>query len=259
MARKHEAVSWLQQGLSPGQIAERMGVSVDTVMGYLYNQVGEGVIRRSDILLSIGENTRQVVESVEQEHGKLDRWQFKRIAKIEYATVNADEALVYRDLRKPEVYLGDTYWYLYSLEAVLHAYIQRALMAAYGNDWWRSGVPESIRAECAATRERDPEPAAEPYCYTTLIHVKEIIDRRWGLFSKLVAKGPASKKAEFLAWLTRINHIRNRVMHAAKGMPPDENDFRVLKEFITFADFGNWVTADDMAIQIENRETGTVQ
>jgi hypothetical protein len=78
------------------------------------------------------------------------------------------------------------------LEQLLHLYIQNALLNTYGSDRWRNGVPENICAECAATRERDPEPAAEPYCYTTLIHLKKIIDRRWSLFSKLVAKGPSS-------------------------------------------------------------------
>ena len=85
------------------------------------------------------------------------------------------------------------------------------------------GIPENIRAECAETLERDPEPAAEPYCYTTLIHIKEIIDRQWKLFSTVMAKRPASNRAQFLSGLTRLNQIRNRVMHAAKGNPPDED------------------------------------
>lgn len=50
MAGKHEAVEWLKKGLSSDRIAKQMEVTVATVMGYLYNQLGKGKIRRSDIL-----------------------------------------------------------------------------------------------------------------------------------------------------------------------------------------------------------------
>jgi hypothetical protein len=106
---------------------------------------------------------------------------------------------------------------------------------------------------------RVPEPAAEPYCYTTLIQIKEIMDRRWNLFSKVVAKRPASNKAEFLSGLTRLNQIRNRVMHASKGNPPDENDFRVIREFIAFADFGNWTSDPAAKMLVESGDLGPVQ
>jgi transcriptional regulator with XRE-family HTH domain len=259
MARKHEAVSWLGRGLSLAEIAERMGVSIEQLMGYLFNQVGEGGIRRSDILFAIGGETRMAVQAVKQEHGEIDRWQIRRIVTSQYPGVNAHEAWVYVTLSKPEVYLGDMYWYLYTLEKFFHVYIQSVLMKAHGGDWWRMGIPENIRAECAATRERDPEPAAEPYCYTTLIQIKEIMDRRWNLFSKVVAKRPASNKAEFLSGLTRLNQIRNRVMHASKGNPPDENDFRVIREFIAFADFGNWTSDPAAKMLVESGDLGPVQ
>jgi hypothetical protein len=157
MARKHEAVSWLGRGLSLAEIAERMGVSIEQLMGYLFNQVGEGGIRRSDILFAIGGETRMAVQAVKQEHGEIDRWQIRRIVTSQYPGVNAHEAWVYVTLSKPEVYLGDMYWYLYTLEKFFHVYIQSVLMKAHGGDWWRMGIPENIRAECAATRERDPE------------------------------------------------------------------------------------------------------
>ena len=39
MARKHEAVNLLLSGFSPGQIAEKMGVALSTVIGYVVNQI----------------------------------------------------------------------------------------------------------------------------------------------------------------------------------------------------------------------------
>jgi predicted transcriptional regulator len=88
MLRKHEAAALLGQDLSPAEIAARMGVSIETVMGYLYNQVGEGTIRRSDILFSIGDDTRAAVHAIEQEHGKLERWEFRRAIKYQYPDVD---------------------------------------------------------------------------------------------------------------------------------------------------------------------------
>jgi hypothetical protein len=50
-----------------------MQVSIGTVMGYLYNQVGEGTIRHSDILFAIDSEIRAAVETAERENGELSR------------------------------------------------------------------------------------------------------------------------------------------------------------------------------------------
>ena len=63
MARKHEAVRLLKTGHTPTSIAREMGISVASVMGYLYNQVGEGRIRRSDIVFAIAPDVRRAIES----------------------------------------------------------------------------------------------------------------------------------------------------------------------------------------------------
>jgi hypothetical protein len=248
MARKHEAAQSLRQGNSPAQIARLMGVSVDTVMGYLYNQVGEGRIRRSDILFSIRNDTRQVVAAVETKYGatevaRWDVWKFRRVIRDEHPKVDTDEACFYRDLRKPEVYVGDMFWYLYMIEAFLHGYVKGVLQHEYGatgDDWWYVGIPENIRCSCTETRERDPDRIDDSYAYTTLMNLKEIIDRRWNLFCRYFPKDLSSKKAWFLAGLTRMNQIRNRVMHAAKGVPPTEDDFRELQDFLKNAEIVNW-------------------
>jgi hypothetical protein len=222
-----------------------MGVTVGTVMNYLYNQVGEGNIRRSDILMTIDAETRQAAEDAGKGCASLSRWEIQRTLRCSYPAVDVDEAVAYLKLRKPEVYLGDMYWYLYQLEGFLHVHIKHTLVRSYGDEWWRRGVPENIRADCAAALERDPEPAAEPYCYTTLTHLKEVFDKRWPLFSRLLPPRAASDKSRFLSGLTKLNQIRNRVMHAAKGIHPNEDDFRVLKEFYDFVDIGNWVTEEE--------------
>jgi hypothetical protein len=240
MARKHQAAALLNQGLSPSQIAKQMGISIDSVMGYLYNQVGEGEIRRSDILFTVGAETRRAVEEVERTHGRLARGEFQRAVKRSYAGVNAEEAWVYANLRQPEVYLGDMYWMICTVEDFLHHYIRETLERGYGSDWWRKGIPENIRVKCAEDHERDAEPAAEPYCYTTLVHLKDVFEKRWDLFSKLLPPGPSSDRKRFLSGLTKLNQIRNRVMHPSKGITPQEDDFRFVHEFLSFIDVATW-------------------
>ena len=217
-----------------------MGVSVNTVMGYLYNQVGEGRITLSDILFTIDEKTRQAVDDAQSGWGTLPEWKIRRRIRDRHPEIHPDDALIYIALRKPEVYLSDMYRWLYVLEQFLHHYIKRVLTDEYGDQWWRRGIPENIRAECASALERDVEPAAESYCYTTLVNIKEIFEKRWDVFSKLLPSGPASDRKRFLSGLTRLNMIRNRVMHASKGVVPQEDDFRFLREFLSFADVVHW-------------------
>ena len=78
-------------------------------------------------------------------------------------------------------------------------------------------------------------PLAEPHCYTTLVHLKDVFEKRWDLFSKLVPAGLASDRKRFLSSLTRLNLIRNGVMHASKCVVPNEDDLRFLREFLDFA------------------------
>ena len=59
---KHRAMDMLKEGLSPSQIAKKMGESFEKVMFYLFDQVAKGRIRRSDIVFSIPQEIRQKAE-----------------------------------------------------------------------------------------------------------------------------------------------------------------------------------------------------
>jgi len=240
VARKHEAVKWLRSGSSPAQIAHKMGVTFETVMGYLYNQVGEGEITRSDLLFAIAPETRDAVDAVTRQKRASSSTVLEAAISESFPGVHKGEAVLYMQLRQPHVYLQDMYSWLSVVEQYLHRYIKTALLEAFGADWWRKGVPEKIREECARTLERDAEPAKEPYCYTTFIQLKEIFEKRWDLFSKLLPPGPASDRRLFLSGLGKLNHLRNCVMHPAKGITPEESDFRFLREFINFVQMDKW-------------------
>jgi hypothetical protein len=231
MARKHEAVEWLKKGYSPSKIAEQMGVTVSTIMGYLYNQVGEGNIRRSDILFSIDRNTRDTIETIITKLNTTYWYSIHEEAKKNGIDLNRDDLEVYLKLRDVRVALGDMYEYIREIEISLHDLIKKTLISKYGSeDWWRKGVSSKIRSRCAAAREMDPEPAKEPYCYTNFIDLGKIMEKQWEAFKKILPPKLSSNRKDLLSRLTRINRIRNSVMHPAKGSELDENDFSFVRE-----------------------------
>jgi hypothetical protein len=112
------------------------------------------------------------------------------------------------------------------IEVRLHRFIKRVFISEFGEeDWWRGGVPDHIRAECAALREKDPEPAPEPYNYTHLIALREILDRKWSILSKYLPAEVAQNKKDFLERLVQLNRIRNNVMHPVRGGMLTEEEF----------------------------------
>jgi predicted transcriptional regulator len=72
MARKYEAAAHLRAGKNLKQIASDMGISLQSVAQYLYTKVGEGTVKRSDILFSIEPNIRKLIEDLIQQLGKVD-------------------------------------------------------------------------------------------------------------------------------------------------------------------------------------------
>lgn len=243
MARKDQAAALLKAGNSPGHIASKMGISVSSVEQYLYTKVGEGAIRRSDILFSIDADTREVAEEVIQKIGKDDCYSVFRAAKREGNLLDYKELEIYLKLRDARISLGDMYEFLCEIETTLHEMIKGILIDTYGpgeRGWWRKGIPIQIRTECAKLREEEKEPAAEPFCYTTFIHLSKIIDNQWSVFRQVLPQEVAKDKKQLLADLNQLNTIRNYVMHPVKGMPITEDDFEFVRLFHHIIQEENW-------------------
>lgn len=231
MGRRHEAAKWLQKGYSPSKIAQKMGVTVSTVIGYLYNQVGEGNIRRSDIVFAIDEELRDRVEDILSKKKSASSYDMYYKMKRSGEAVDIDELKIYLKLRDARVVFGDMYEFMREIEMNLHRIIKSTLRDEYHSKWWRKGVPETIRAECAVLREKDPVPAVNKYSYTSLIHLKEILDSQWSVFVKALPKKLTSNKRETLKRLEKLNRIRNAVMHPIKGVELTDKDFAFIRDF----------------------------
>ena len=160
-----------------------MGITVGTVVQYLCTEVGHGRLLRSEILFSVPTDVRIIVETtisdlVDPSQENVLRWIKQHDRGVDLGDVRA-----YLSLRNPRVPLGDMYQLISELEEHFHSYIKDVFIRKYGDEeWWRRGVPEGIRKECAGAREVDTEPAEEPFNYTTFIQLKEIFDKRWEVF-----------------------------------------------------------------------------
>jgi hypothetical protein len=228
--RRKQAANLLLRGMAPSRIAGEMKLPLGVVMNFLYNQVGQGWIRRSDILFSIDADTRRAIEEAIQRSGKDSLSSVARSLKHSGVNVNRDDLRVYLKLRDARADLGDMYEFIRDIELRLHQYVRTSLIAAYGaENWWRQGVPLPVREDCAVTSERDLEPANELYCYTTLMHLRLIFDREWPALSASLPGKLRGDKPDFLDSLRRLNRIRNVVMHPVKGIRISDEDFEFVR------------------------------
>jgi hypothetical protein len=229
MGRPSKAAELLRLGDSPSRIAYRMGVTVSTVLGYLYRQAGEGKIQRSDIILSIERDTRLLIEeAVRAAKGSVRPRKIKKWVRKRNPSVDEDDIQVYLNLRAARVQFGDLYESIRAIETFLHSTIKDALAEEYGERWWRQ-IPKDVRVDCACALESDDTPADEAFCYTTLIHLKKILDKKWPVLSRKLPAKLTKDKGAFLSRLDRLNPIRNAVMHPAKGISLDDEDFALVR------------------------------
>jgi DNA-binding MarR family transcriptional regulator len=241
MGARDEALKLLREGLSPGQIARQQNVTLRTIVGYLNELVGRGQLRRSDIFFSVPiERRRQVLSVLDEGHSRNLLAVMTRLRRrgLEVDEDDAEVVLRYGDARYA---LGDMYEDLQTIEVELHRLLQSSLEQEYGpgeTGWWRKGIPLKIRQTCQTRREEDDEPAPEPYCYTDLIDLKEILNQKWAVLSRVLPHSAASNKQRLMNDLVRLNHIRRLVMHPVRGGSVSQEDFEFvhsLKQHLGFA------------------------
>jgi len=224
--RRRNAAKLLLEGRSPAQIADELHFPLGMVLNFLYHEVGLGRLRRSDILFSIDPVLRHAVEQAISKSGSTAPAKVRRALERSGIQVRRGDLNVYLHLRDARVDLGDMYEFIREIELRLHTLVREALTAEYGEmEWWRKAVPLHVREDCALTNERDSEPVASLYCYTTVMHLRQIFDREWPVLSRTLPGQIRADKPEFLASLARLNRIRNVVMHPVKGILLEEDDF----------------------------------
>ncbi len=232
MGRPHDCAKLIKEGRSPAQIASELGISTGSVKQYLYVAVGFGLMRRSDILFSINREVRQKIDAICEQLTTKDPALVKRAASSNMLRTDPGEIDIYLSLEREDAFTGDMYCFIAVLETTLHRLIEKILKKEYGDEeqgWWRKGVPCKVRKDCATAREEDPGEPASPYCYTTLIHLKEIIEKDWKVFEKYLPK-PLAGKGKLAGQLNELNRIRNKVMHPVRHGRPRQEEFDFVRE-----------------------------
>lgn len=226
MLKRDLACELLRQGNSPTQIAGKLHLRTSDVMHFLWAKIGEGQLRRSDIAFSLKRNVRRAIEAIVAETRTQSAGHICVELEKKGIPCSRFDVRMYLEYRRAPVVLGDMYEVVRGIEVRLHQFIKNVFIAEFGADeWWRGGVPYNIRAECAALREKDPEPAPEPYNYTHLIALREILDRKWSVLSRYLPSEAAQNKKDLMERLLQLNRIRNNVMHPVRGGMLTEEEF----------------------------------
>ena len=233
MGVREETVALLQTGLTPAEIARHRGVTIQTIFGYLNEMVGRGQIRRSDILFSIPSETRTAIAAaLKEDRSKNPSAVVGRLAR-RGVTVEEDAVVTVAQYGDARYALGDMYEDLYHIEVGLHRLIRSGLKAQFGPGeagWWRKGVPLNIRRKCQERREEDEgNELPEPYCYTDLIDLREILKNNWAGLADFLHKEMRTQKKELLGDLVHLNEIRRAVMHPVRNTTLVETDFEFVR------------------------------
>jgi DNA sulfur modification protein DndB len=126
------------------------------------------------------------------------------------------------------------------IERTLQKTIIEVLKRVYGSEesqWWMVGVPLGIRVEAVKKYEfAGGDRGGGKENYLNFIDYKEIIGKNWDVFSNIFGRGKANAKKEVrLAWLQKVNDLRNIVAHSSSGRSVEIEQLRELEEY------GEWL------------------
>lgn len=231
-----------EKGFSIRQISEMTELANSTISSYFHKAVNEGLLRQFEILISVDKKIRKRIESCIADNRTTNYFKLKDALNIEN---NLDdlELELYLDFRDSRADPGDMYEDIRFIETKIHSSVKDFLITKFGEtekEWWRKGIPKSVRMELSNKYEADDKPAEHKYCYTNLIHLDKIIQHNWKELISFLPKNVKADRKKLSKNLNRLNSIRNYVMHPVKGVYPTEEDFIFVKELIKYLELDKW-------------------
>lgn len=213
----NELVTWILRGFELGHLnrLQEVVVSYDKALAIMPEATAIWDFR-GDVLLKLG-NYQEAVESYEESLKQHPNDPFIWGKKVK-ALDSLEEWL---KARRPPSLFTEIFEQVTRIEARLHIFIKQRLQKELGEEeagWWYTGIPETIREECAKMHQKDPK-HLPLYNYIYLIDLKEIIDKQWKYFDTDFQriKTEFELKKEFLDSLVKLNEIRKSVMHWPRG------------------------------------------
>lgn len=208
-----EVEKLLLSGISPSQIARKRGVAEEVTLDSIHRLVGRGRLRRSAILYSVPNEVRNPVLELLAEKRKLFEkkqslimsiYQTLRKSVLNLSKLDIEVVIDYSDAR---IVWGDLYEDIRDIELLLHKFVREKLEEYYGSEetqWWAKGIPKQIRMKCQERREESESSRLDPWCYTDLIDMKEIIDKQWAIISPFLSNDLKHDKKIALKRLNKI-------------------------------------------------------
>lgn len=227
-ATKKNILNQIQASVPPQEICNNVGCTISAVKRSVLEAIGEGKIKKSDLYFSIPDEIRTHINELRKKDSKTRKIK-DTINKKGYDEEYVD---LFNSLNHEDKFYGDMYEYLREIEIHLHDLVKEGLIQEYGNDelkWWRQ-IKEPIRKACAARREGDPEPTHK-FNYTNLIDLKKIVSNHFRIFQQLLPPDLASNKPKFRSDLSKLNYIRNSVMHPVKDREWTTKDLQFVRAF----------------------------
>lgn len=233
MGRPDECASLTRAGKCPSKIATTLGITTKSVILYIRTAVGFGVLRCSDVLIALDRTSCGKLPGMVASNPSISAKEARQRLCDGGGSLDQDEIDYYLELVASRSFVADLYYYISEVELFLHQKIGDALKVEFGDGdggWWKTGVPERVRIDCATVREKDPEEPTHAYYYATLINLIDIIDKNWVVLSKAFLAAKNLEKQELLRELKRMNSLRNRVMHPIRYGVPNSEDIEFVRE-----------------------------
>ncbi len=191
-----------RDGRSLGEISVARHTSVHVTIGSLLRLIGQGKLRRSDVFYSVPREWREPVITIIDVGVAADPQRIRtELEQNGCAVPLADVQIVCAFYDKDSAF-GDMYEDIRSIECELHWLVRR---------------------------EEDPEPLAEPYFYTDLMHLWKLIEKNWAVMVERLPRS-ARDKPRLKADLLQLNRIRNQVMHPVRGEQIREQHFEFVRD-----------------------------
>lgn len=132
MGVRDEVVMMLKSGLSPVDIAIQREVSLTTILGYLDQMIGRGVIRRSDVLFSVPVELRRAIsEKLSDGRSQSLSAIVSRLHRMGFG-IDEDYVIVVKRYGSARHALGEMYEDIRTIEVELHKGIRQALEMKFG-------------------------------------------------------------------------------------------------------------------------------
>lgn len=241
MARVPQVATLIEEGWSPKEIQLDFRVTFATVTQYIYRAINEGLLTREDVVSSVPPEAREIVEKARKVAGSNNKSIIYQIIALSEIQVDADTIDLLLAMTHPSIPMEDMYTFVSNIELTFHLGIKSIMIAVYGpENWWVDGIPKQIRKECSAQWQDDDQLAPEAYCYTNLIHMRDILDKKWKICEDFLPQEFTGNKQETLSKFLRLNHIRNSVMHPVKRIPLTFADLEFVKTFSQSIQFKKW-------------------